>query len=132
MASFKKTVAVDLDAVLCHYDGWQGFHHIGEARPGAADFMQSLMEYARVIVFTTRTNMDVSDRPAGMTAEKAAAFVKEALDRRGIPCDEVYIGAGKPLAAAFVDDRNVAISPNPSEGDFSVAINEVREMLARK
>jgi hypothetical protein len=35
-----KTVAVDLDATLATYEGWRGIQHIGDPRPGAANFLR--------------------------------------------------------------------------------------------
>lgn len=122
----RKTVCVDLDGVLAHYEGWKGVDHIGEPRPGAADFMRSLQQFARVVVYTTRTKADFEDRPEGSTPEHLAGKVRDWLDRHGVVYDEVYTGQGKPFCAAFVDDRAVPIRANPVAEDFAGAIHAVR------
>ena len=38
---------------------------------------------------------------------------------------------GKPLAAAFLDDRAVSIRPNPFDAHFAVALGEIKQLLKR-
>lgn len=128
-ASPKKTVCVDLDGVLARYEGWKGEDHFGEPLPGAVEFTRRLAEYARVVVFTTRCKADLGGRPAGATPEDLAATVRAWLDRHGFACDEVYTGQGKPIAAAYVDDRAVACVPQEMHLDeFAWALYRCREL----
>jgi hypothetical protein len=107
-----KTVAVDLDATLATYEGWRGIQHIGDPRPGAANFLRRLREVSRVVVFTTRckeyppgTGTERGHEPDRSTVEVLAGHVTGWLDRHELPYDEVYTGQGKPVFAAIVDDR---------------------------
>jgi hypothetical protein len=134
-----KTVAVDLDATLATYEGWRGIQHIGDPRPGAANFLRRLREVSRVVVFTTRckeyppgTGTERGHEPDRSTVEVLAGHVTGWLDRHELPYDEVYTGQGKPVFAAIVDDRAVPIPPNPSEADFERALVEVHRLLVRK
>jgi hypothetical protein len=125
----RKTVCVDLDGVLAHYDGWKGVDHIGDPRPGAREFMEALGRVAKVVVFTTRAKADFEDRPEGATPEAMAAVVREWLGRHGIAHDEVYCGQGKPMAAAYLDDRAVPIPSNPGPDEFAAALDAVRVLI---
>lgn len=127
--SYKKTVCVDFDGVLCRYDGWKGEDHFGEPLPGALEFMRLLYGVAKVVVFTTRTKADTPGRPEGTTPESLALKVKQWLYDHGMPYHEVYVGQGKPLAAAYVDDRAVGIPTNPTQGDFEAALFAVSRLL---
>ena len=127
-----KTVCVDLDATLAHYEGWRGEDHIGPPRPGARDFMAALRARGlRAVVFTTRVKADVPDRPPGETPDTLAVRVVAWLDANGIPHDGVYTGQGKPMAAAYVDDRAVAVPSNPGEGDFRAALRYIDDVLLK-
>jgi len=107
----KKTVCVDLDGVLAHYDGWKGVDHIGDPRPGAVDFTKALSLIADVVIFTTRCNEEMN-KP-----EKAHLLVNRVrawLDKHGFQYADVYAGQGKPIAAAYIDDRAIAVPENPA------------------
>lgn len=127
----KKTVCVDLDGVLATYDGWKGVNHFGEPRPGAGEFLRQLRRVAHVVIFTTRAKADFDDRPPGATPESMAAGVRSWLDRNGLEYDEVYSGQGKPMAAAYLDDRAVAIPSNPQAADFVLAFDAIGRLLGR-
>jgi hypothetical protein len=122
----RKTVCVDLDGVLARYDGWKGEDHIGEPVPGAAEFTHFLSRFARVVVFTTRVKADLADRLPGTTPEQLAERVKAWLDEHGFDYDEVYQGQGKPIAAAYIDDRAVRLPTNPGLADFAEALDETK------
>lgn len=122
----RKTVCVDLDGTLAHYEGWKGPEHIGMPRPGAVEFTRALDKFANVVVFTTRAKADFEDRPDGATPESLANFVRGWLDGHGFAYTTVYAGQGKPIASAYVDDRAVPLPTNPSEEDFAHALDAVR------
>ncbi len=107
----RKTIAVDLDGTLAEYDGWKGIDHIGHPIAGAQGFVRRLLEFADVEVYTTRTAL-LPDRPAGETVESLALRVTRWLRENHFPAEvRVYAGAGKPLVAAFIDDRAVSCRP---------------------
>jgi hypothetical protein len=135
-----KSVLVDLDGVLATYDGWRGIGHVGEPRPGAAEFLRRLKDVARVVIYTTRCKAysEGTPGPEGMpepdrsAPEALAARVRAWLDAHGLEYDEVYTGQGKPFAAAIVDDRAVAVPTNPAGLDFERALLGVYHLLERK
>lgn len=101
----KPTVCVDLDGVLAQYDGWLGVERIGAPIQGAKEFLCDLHAIARVVIFTVRTNLTEQGDDRGLTA------VRNWLERREMPYDEIYTGQGKPIASAYVDDRAVYCAP---------------------
>jgi NLI interacting factor-like phosphatase len=124
----KKTVCVDLDGTLATYTTWKGVDHIGEPRPGVQEFMSSLREIAKVVIYTTRMNVEVNDGSI-RDKEEVENIIKNWLKINGIEYDGIYSGNGKPLCAAFVDDRAVSINTNPNEDDYYIALKDVRRLL---
>ena len=101
-----KSVCVDLDGVLARYDGWKGLEHFGEPIPGALEFCRDLARDYRVIVFSSRTHDE-----EGRDLDEAVRLVGAWLDKHGFVYDEIYTGAGKPFASAYVDDRGISCRP---------------------
>lgn len=109
-----KAVAVDLDGVLARYEGWAGLCEIGDPIPHARWFMEALatMPGAEVVVYTTRANPDpFNTGEQRASPEQLEALIAGWLDNHDIPYDRVFIGRGKPIAAAYVDDRAVCCDP---------------------
>lgn len=104
----RHTVCVDLDGVLASYDGWKGVDHFGSPIPGAVEFTKALASFADVVIFTTRCNPEVND---GEAVDSLVYRVRNWLDMHGFVYSDVYAGTGKPLAAAYVDDRAVLFRP---------------------
>ncbi len=128
----KKTIALDVDGVLAHYDTWKGSDHFGEPRPGAVEFTKKLSETYSVMIFTTRTKVDMFGREEGDTVDKLTLRVKEWLDQHGFSYDSIYAGQGKPFFAALVDDRAINIVKNPTELDFQIALHDIRFLVERE
>lgn len=117
----RKTVCVDLDGVLADYSGgWKGLDHIGEPVPGAVEFTKRLAAFADVLVFTTRCCEDLAGRN-GMKAPLLRKLVKDWLDRHGFAYHEIWTGQGKPIAAAYIDDRAVQCAPQKFGGEAQFA-----------
>ena len=127
----KKSVAVDVDGVLAQYDGWKGVEHIGDPIPGAVEFTKKLQEIARVVIFTTRVNADPKISGRNESVEMLTQRVKLWLDAHGFAYDEIYVGQGKPLAAAYVDDRAVTCCPQDGASDceYKAALYDVRILV---
>ena len=118
----KPTICLDIDGVLASYDGWQGIEHIGSPIQGAVPFTKELAKFARIVIYTSRNK----EYPAGTEGPHGAAdpdhrsvlvlveIVREWLDQHDFSYDEIYIGQGKPLAAAIIDDRAVTCRPQES------------------
>jgi NLI interacting factor-like phosphatase len=127
----RKNVCIDLDATIATYNGWKGFDKIDDPRPGAKEFLEELSKIAKVVIFTTRTNVNVNGQQANVTTDLLVSTIVDWMKKHDLPYDEIYKGNGKPLAAAFVDDRNVAIARNPVQSDFQKALEEVKVLLTR-
>ncbi len=126
----KPRVCVDLDGVLAEYDGWQGAEKIGKPLPGALEFMRSLAEIAEIIIFTTRCSIDKGQKSTGRNSPgRAKIRVIDWLEKNKFPFTDVYVGQGKPLAAAFIDDRAVNCSPQTDPKAFVKTLESTRELL---
>jgi len=125
----KKSVCVDLDGVLAQYDGWKGVEHIGDPIPGAVQFTKKLQEVARVVIFTTRTNADPAIQERNESVEMLTQRVRLWLDAHGFAYDEIYVGQGKPLAAAYVDDRAVECQPQRNACEYLYAFLRVKDLV---
>jgi len=95
-----KTVAIDLDGTLAHYDGWKGEDVIGEMRPGAADVVKWLKKKGhKVVLWTTRGN-----------TERLKKWLKEndiSVDYINENPDQPPNTSAKIIAEIYVDDRSI-------------------------
>lgn len=108
----RRTVAVDLDGVLAEYDGWEGLDAIGDPVEGAEAFLEALSERFEVVIYTTRLNPNPFDEDTPRTSlERCKQIVVGWLERHDLPYDDVFVGTGKPIAVAYVDDRAVTCKP---------------------
>lgn len=124
----RKTVCIDLDATLAEYDGWQGVEHIGDPIPGSQAFVAAVSEFADVVVFTTRMNTDVNK---GYDVNRLGYLIQDWLTSHKFPAVGIWCGQGKPLAAAYVDDRAVICRPmRDDQYDYDRALAEVRALCA--
>jgi hydroxymethylpyrimidine pyrophosphatase-like HAD family hydrolase len=101
-----KTICVDIDGTLVHYEKWQGDNHFGKLVPGAAEAMKKLKEKDWfIIIYTTRGNKEA---------------VRKFLNENNIVYDSINenpyqpdnaIG-GKLLADVYIDDRAITFDGN--------------------
>jgi hypothetical protein len=119
----KKTVCVDLDGVLAQYTSYKGVDHFDDPFPGAREFLAGLRKIAKVTIFTTRASESAhgDEFPSEALEAKVAAWLK----RWNLPYDEIWTGAGKPIASAYVDDRAVPCEPDRSRRFPDVGYNYV-------
>jgi hypothetical protein len=129
MEKHKPTVAVDLDGVLAIYTTWKGVDHIGDPIPGSIELTMHLKQFARVIIFTTRCCADPSLNREGLTPEELKAKVTHWLDSKGYFYDDVYTGQGKPIAAAYIDDRAVSCRPQEDTDAFTNTLKQTRYLV---
>lgn len=123
-----KTVCVDLDGVLAQYDGWKGVDHIGEPIPGAKSFVESLcMIPAKVCIWTTRANSEANEESVDYLRSRIELW----LDHAAIPYDSIHVGPGKPLAAAFIDDRAIVCRPQKDieNQDYDTVLRLARALV---
>ena len=126
----KPRVCLDLDGVLARYEGWKGSEHIGTPLPGAVDFAASLAEFADIIIFTSRCSQDTAvETERVVDPAKMRIRIIDWLEKYKIPYADVYVGQGKPRAAAFIDDRAVVCSPQTDKGAFESALKLTREVI---
>jgi hypothetical protein len=121
-------VCVDLDGVLAHYEGWQGADNIGLPLPGALEFATALAEIADIIIFTSRCSSDHS-LFGNASPGQAKIRVIDWLEKNKFPFTDVYVGQGKPLASAFIDNRGINCDPQADPKAFAATLKSTREML---
>jgi hypothetical protein len=78
---------------------------------GPASSSTELRTFARVVIWTTRCNPDVEDRPKDLSEYGLADKVHTWLKAHDMPYDEVFTAPVKPLAAALIDDRAISCRP---------------------
>jgi hypothetical protein len=130
----KPRVCVDLDGVLAEYNGWQGIDEIGKPLPGAKQFADELNEVADIVIFSSRCSSEPDSRGSisHLTPGQARIHIVDWLEKNKIPYADVYMGEGKPRAAALIDDRAVSCRPQEDADAFENTIDAVRKMLRRK
>jgi len=130
----KPRVCVDLDGVLAEYNGWQGIDEIGKPLPGAKQFADELNEVADIVIFSSRCSSEPDSRGSisHLTPGQARIHIVDWLEKNKIPYADVYMGEGKPRAAALIDDRAVSCRPQEDADAFDNTIDAVRKMLRRK
>lgn len=123
-------VCVDLDGVLAQYDRWKGVDHIGDPVPGALDFAKKLARVSEITIFTSRCAQDVLEG-SRITPGQLRVKVIEWLEKHKFPYHDVYIGQGKPRAAAFIDDRAVHCDPQNDDDAFAAALDAVKGLVKK-
>lgn len=118
----RKTVCVDLDGVIAHYEGWKGVKHIGDPLPGAREFLQRLIQNYDVVIHTTRTNPDINhqelqdysrENKLGLTPLQCARrIVALWLHKNEMPYSSIWTGNGKPIAMTYINDRALGCTTN--------------------
>lgn len=126
----KKTVAVDLDGVISEYHGWKGFNVFGDPIQGAKEFLEKVREKYRVLIFTTRCNIDRNrEHLWKVGALDPRLYLQECIGKwmrdHDLPYDDIYAGQGKPIACAIVDDRAVLCQPQKDPEAFEKAITMI-------
>lgn len=130
VSAAKARVCVDLDGVLAQYDKWRGIDHIGDPVPGALEFAKKLAKFSSITVFTSRCAQDVLEG-SRITPGQLRIKVIEWLDKHKFPYTDVYIGQGKPRAAAFIDDRGVRCDPQNDGDAFKDALSLTRRLIKK-
>jgi len=130
----KPRVCVDLDGVLAKYDHWRGAENIGAPVPGALEFAHELAKVAEIVIFTTRCSEERtrSDNGYSLSPAQMRIHIIDWLEKHKFPYADVFIGQGKPLAAAFIDDRAVQCSPQKDTEAFDHALASVKSLLKRR
>lgn len=126
----KPRICLDLDGVLAQYDKWRGIEHIGDPIPGALKFTKDLAKIAEIVIFSSRCAQDIAEG-SRITPGQLRIHIIEWLEKHKFPYSDVYVGQGKPRAAAFIDDRAVACSPQNDKDAFKNALEVTRMLVAK-
>lgn len=108
-----RTVVVDLDGTLMTpprpiIDAEGELRTDGEPEPGAVDAMRTLHAAGwRIVVSSSRTWDRWGPRRLVWIEQ-----IRTWLERHDIPFDEVFVDAGKPAAAAYIDDQAIRYERN--------------------
>ena len=131
-AKRKYRVCVDLDGVLAKYDGWKGLDHIGSPVPGAVEFAKELDKIAEIVIFTSRCSTEMLEAASSkVTIGNLRIRIIEWLEKHKIPFSDVYVGQGKPRAAAFIDDRGINCNPQKDKTAFATALELTKTLVAK-
>jgi len=99
-----KTTALDFDAVLNTYKGWEGPDVEYPPRDGVEDFLVELSKHRRIVIY--------SCRPVRIVRRWLRSHsLSEYVDR---------IEARKPLASEYVDDRAIQF-----RGDYAECLHDI-------
>lgn len=105
-----KSVCFDLDGTIASYDdGWQGASNIGEPLERGCQLLKECAKKYYIIIYSCRSNPNLN---SGYTEGRLAQYIIDWLNKHDLPYDEVYVGPGKPVAIAYVDDRAVPFNKN--------------------
>ena len=92
--------------------------------------MKKLSKFAEITIFTSRCAQDVLEG-SRITPGQLRIKVIEWLEKHDFPYTDVYIGQGKPRAAAFIDDRAVHCSPQRDPDAFAEALKMTRILVKK-
>jgi hypothetical protein len=128
----RPTVCLDLDGVLVDRTYARGGEELGDPIDGAVEFTRALAEQADIVIHTAR----LGGRSAGASAGAAQAEqrrieerIRAWLDQHGFAYKEIAMDVGKPIAAAYVDDRGVSCRPmDDGPRAFEEALAAVRRL----
>ena len=109
----RPVVPIDWDGTLVRNE----FPDPGEWKEGAVDFLKDLIKRGCVIVIHSCR----SSWPEGY------AEIREKLDDAGLEGVAVWLKEGKPIGAAYVDDRAV----NAADSDWARMTREILELCDR-
>lgn len=111
-----KTVCIDLDGTLIHYEEWQGEEHFGHLLPGASDATKILHEKGwYIIIYTTRANKSILTK---FLSDNKIEF--DAINEN--PYQPQNAKGGKPIADVYVDDRALCF-----KGNWQQTVKEITE-----
>ena len=108
-------ICVDFDGVIASWEHGT-FYTPGPPIEGAKEFLEELSKIGRVIIWTCRTNSDLYD---GDPVDILAGKIWKWLDIWGMKSfvASVYVGDGKPICAAYIDDRAIPCVPESGSPD---------------
>lgn len=123
MSHINGYIAVDLDATLAEYDGWQGPEHIGKPVPKMLERVLAwLKEGAEVRIFTARMGTEC-EHERSLFLASFDAWCLEHIGRILIVTNKKDYGM-----VQLWDDRCVQVMPNTGELAVEVVADETRRL----
>lgn len=109
-----KTVCIDIDGTLVHYEEWQGEEYFGTIISGAASATKKLHENGwYIIIYSTRANKKLI---ANFLNENEIEF--DSINEN--PFQPSNAKGGKPIADVYVDDRALCF-----KGDWGKTVGDI-------
>lgn len=109
-----KTVCIDIDGTLVHYDEWKGEQYFGSMIDGASSATRKLHEKGwYIIIFSTRSNKNYISK---FLIENKVEF--DSINEN--PNQPENAKGGKPIADVYVDDRALCF-----KGDWEQTVEDV-------
>jgi len=130
MTEINKTLAVDFDATIAHFDHYRGLKHIGAPLEENIKILRWLhSQGVRILIHSCRMNGQW-DR---VEYERVKANLESWLREHDVPYDHICgTEDGKPFAHAYWDDRAVPIRPNNTSPIYAqIALNDIMSLLER-
>jgi hypothetical protein len=111
----QKTICIDFDGVLAHYDGWRGEDHLG----GPIEGMKELIDNLRlnhnytIIIYSCRSFVKI---------DKWCKLHDIYYDYINMNPDFPVDNIGKPAADVYLDDRAITFNPKDVKAGLEGAI----------
>jgi hypothetical protein len=129
----KPRVCVGLDGILATYDRFRGREYIGPPLPGALEFAHAIAKVADIIVFSARCSPDnAGEEKSRLSPAQLRIRVIDWLEKYNFPYTDVYVGQGKPRAAAFIDTHAIRCTPQTDADAFEKTLESLKGMLYGK
>lgn len=111
-----KTICIDIDGTLVHYDEWKGEEHFGGIIEGASSATHKLHEDGwYIIIYSTRANKELISR---FLVDSKIEF--DSINEN--PNQPENAKDGKPYADIYVDDRAICFN-----GDWEQTLMEIEK-----
>jgi len=123
----RPTICIDLDGVLASWKHGT-FDAIGPPVPGAIDFTQRLIESYRIIIHTCRCTEELYSADRAQLRLEIDMW----LSAHGFAYDSIWIGQGKPLAIAYIDDRAVVCRPEHNDIAFQKVESKLLSLVEQE
>lgn len=111
-----KTICIDIDGTLVHYEEWKGEEHFGGIIEGASSATHKLHENGwYIIIYSTRANKELISR---FLDDSKIEF--DSINEN--PNQPENAKDGKPYADIYVDDRAICLN-----GDWEQTLMEIEK-----
>lgn len=127
MRKNKLIVAIDFDGVLCEYEEWVHYTHIGKPIEKGIKICKMLKFLGcKIVIFTCRLNGQFR----GTDYKKSEIIIEKWLKENNVPYDEISLQRyGKVFADVYIDDR--AYHFNPDEDEYTM-IKQIDKVMGGK